>query len=423
MKAEVVTIGSEILAGLIPEGNFRLIAEHLASEGVAVTRHTVVPDEREALGSVLRAALGRSPLVITTGGLGATPDDVTRRVLASALGCKLIFRESLLAELQEKYRRRGRVPSPALEAMALVPAGAQPVPNPVGMAPGFLLHAESSLLCALPGVPAEMEAMLTATLLPLIKREGGGSLVVETLRTAGIPESVVYERVAPVVGEEVSVGYQPSAGRVDLRLSVTDGEKGRAALVATVRRLAEALGPALYGRGRVTLEETVLEMLQRVKRSLAVAESLTGGRIGAALTQVPGSSAVFRGGVAAYSDAAKQRLLGVSERTLARHGAVSAQTAREMASGARRALEAEIAISATGLAGPGGGSAEKPIGLVYFGYSDARATKAFGVRFGGNRELIQQQAVTVALNLLRLALIGRLDGLVPSASRQAAQDR
>lgn len=423
MRAEVITIGSEILGGHIPEGNFRLIAQHLAAEGVPVTRHTVVPDEREPLGDVLRGALSRAPLVITTGGLGATPDDVTRRVLASVLGRKLIFRESLLAELREKYRQRGRTLAASLEAMALVPAGAQPVPNPVGMAPGFLLRTDTSLLCVLPGVPAEMETMLTGTLLPLIRTEGGGSLVVETLRTAGIPESLLVGRVEPALGEGVTVGYLPAGGRVDLRLSVSDGEKGRQELVATIRRLTESLGPALYGRGQVTLEEIVLVMLGRAKRTLAVAESLTGGRIGAALTSVPGSSEMFRGGVAAYSDEAKQRLLGVADRTLARYGAVSAQTAREMADGVRRVLVTDMAVSATGIAGPGGGSKDKPVGLVYFGYSDARMTKGFGFRFGGNRRLIQEHSVTVALNLLRLALIGRLDSLVPASPEASAQDR
>jgi nicotinamide-nucleotide amidase len=416
MQAEVITIGSEILSGYTRDTNFQWIAVRLAQEGIPVARHTVVPDEREALGEVLARALDRGPLVVTTGGLGVTPDDVTRRVMASVLGCKLIFRENVLEEIRERHRLSGWPMSPGAEAMALVPAGAQALPNPVGVAPGLLLRTPRSLLFALPGVPEEMRQMMEGQVIPLLRREGlVGSMIVETLRVVGIPEARLAEGVRPLLGARVQASYLPAAGRVDLRLLAAGGEEGRRELTAAIARLTERLGGLLYARGLATLEEVVVSLLRRARRTVTVAESLTGGRVGAALTGVPGSSETFMGGVAAYSDAAKRRFLGVSSGTLERYGAVSAQVAQEMAAGARHSLGAHVGISTTGIAGPGGGSREKPVGLVFFGLCDGHAPRSFRYRMGGNRSMVQEQSVTVALNLLRLYLIGRLDSLSPAS--------
>ncbi len=410
MQAETVAVGTEILAGHTPDANFGVIADLLAREGIALVQHTVVPDERESLSRILSSALERSALVIMTGGLGATPDDVTRRVMASALGRKLIFREPLLAALRAKFEARGVSMSPAAEAMALVPSGVQPLENRVGVAPGLFLRTDRCFLFALPGVPAEMRQMLAGEVLPLLRRENlAGRVRSETLRTVGVSETALAEWVMPQLGQGVRCSFLPAPGRVDLRLWIRESERDVRELEATVERIAERLGAPLYGRGQVALEESVVALLAERGLTLGLAESLTGGRVGAAVTRVPGSSRVFRGTVTAYDNRVKEAVLGVSAATLQSFGAVSGKTAEEMAAGARRILSADVAISTTGIAGPGGGSADKPVGLVYFGMSDAHRARSLRYHFGGDRDTVQERCVTVALNMLRLLLLDRLD--------------
>jgi nicotinamide-nucleotide amidase len=422
MSAEVITIGSEILAGHTFETNFAVIAAALAREGVRVERHTVVPDERSALTEELRRALERSEVVLATGGLGATPDDITRRAVATVLNRKLVFRDELLAAIREKLRACDTAAGPAVETMALLPTGATPLANSVGLAPGFLLRTERSLLFALPGVPAEMEAMLEEQVLPVLRESGhAGRAVTETLHTAGVSEAVLAEQIEPLLAEGVRAAYLPVPGRVDLRLSASGDEKGRRHLQETISRLQQRLGPHLYGAGAVTLEEAVLQQLRQRHLTLAVAESLTGGQIGGSVTRVPGASEAFLGGIVAYSNAAKQRLLGVPEETLRRYGAVSAPVAIAMAAGARRVLGASVAIATTGIAGPSGGSGDKPVGLVFFGLNDGAGSRAFRYLFSGSRRLVQDRSVTVALDLLRLHLIGRLDLVARHEERLAGE--
>jgi len=345
-----------------------------------------------------------------TGGLGATPDDVTRRVMASVLGRKLIFRESLLEGLRAKVEARGRTMTPAAESMALVPNGAQPLENGVGIAPGLMLRTEHSLLFALPGVPAEMERMLNDEVLKHLKREElAGREISRTLRTAGVSETTLADIVGPLLADGVTCAYLPAAGRVDLCLSASGGKRAEQGLAESLSRIQEQLGPAIYATGDRTLGATVLRLLEERKLTLGVAESLTGGQIGAALTRVPGSSAVFLGDVVAYSNEAKEKLLGVMPTTLRHHGAVSGPVAAEMAAGACRAFGSDVAVSTTGIAGPDGGTEEKPVGLVHFGLCGGRFCRSLRYRFGGDRRMIQAASVTVALNMLRVLLIDRLD--------------
>lgn len=409
MQLEVVTIGGEILAGLTREGNFAVIAEELAQAGLLVARQTVVPDDRAALVDELRRACGRSEVVITTGGLGGTPDDLTRSAVAAVLDRKLVFQESLRSAIQERTRVLGIAAGPAGEAMALLPTGARPLTNPAGLAPGFEVRTARGHLYALPGVPEEMRAMLVAEVLPLLAKAGHGRQVHrERLRTVGVPESQLASTLAPLVERGVRIAYLPAAGRVDLLLSAPGDAAGEAALGVSLRRLQRRLGPALYATGNVGLAEAVLALLRQQGATLAVAESLTGGQVGAALTRVPGSSASFLGDVVAYSDRAKETLLGVPAAILGAHGAVSAAAAAAMAAGARTALGATIAVATTGIAGPGGGAERKPVGLVYCGVAREGEVRSFRYRMSGNRAMIQARTTTVALNLLRLALLERL---------------
>jgi len=254
MAAEVITIGSEILAGHTVEANLVPIVRAFAVEGVRVARHVVVPDERSAVGEALRLALGRNRVVITTGGLGATPDDLTRGVIASLLGRKLTMRESLLAEIRSRHAARGRVMSPAAEVMALLPAGAHALVNRVGLAPGFHLEIEGRHLFALPGVSAEMRAMLSEEVIPRLRHAGlGAPRPTHLLRVVGIPETALAQEVQPLLGERVTVAYLPCAGRVDVRLNAADDPPAQRALTETLERLRERLGALVYAVGEESL--------------------------------------------------------------------------------------------------------------------------------------------------------------------------
>ncbi len=410
IRIEIITIGSEILAGHQLDTNFQDITKVLCNEGLLVSQHTTVPDEREALGSALSTSLDRSSLVIMTGGLGATPDDVTRRVMASVMGRKLIFRQSLLDSLREKYAMLGKQMSTACEAMALVPAGAQPLNNSVGIAPGLFVREDSALLFVLPGVPAEMVTMLREEVVPFLRREAlTGTEKQGTLRTIGLGEVPLADLIHPMLRDGINCSFLPDAGRIDLRFWTRGGERFRGDLDSILDQAVEKLGPYCYARGETTLEQAVLSGFSERGYSLALAESVTGGLVGSAITSIPGSSRVFQGSATTYSNLAKQAVLGVSDATLASYGAVSEQTAREMAVGARRAFDADVGLSTTGIAGPGGGTAQKPVGLVYFGLSSQKFRHTYNALFNGDRHLIQRRAVTMALNMLRLLMMDRLD--------------
>jgi len=420
IRTEVITIGSEILAGHQVDTNFQTITEVLGNEGLMISQHVTVPDEREALGQALSAALARSSLVIMTGGLGATPDDVTRRVMASVLGRKLIFRQALLDQLREKYSAIGKQMSTACEAMALVPAGAQPLHNSIGIAPGLFLREKACLLFVLPGVPAEMLAMLSEEVVPFLRREGlTGREKQETLRTIGLPEVTISEWIQPLLINGINCSFLPDAGRIDLRFWTRGGERIGGDLENVIEGAVNRLGPFCYARGEISLEEVVVTRMSELGLSLGLAESITGGMIGSAITSVPGSSRMFLGSAATYSNIAKQTLLGVSAATLESHGAVSGLTAKEMAIGARRIFDADVSISTTGIAGPGGGGNDKPVGLVFLGLSNTKLCTSVKALLSGDRRMIRRRSTTLALNMLRLMMMDRLD-LIGGKSRHVS---
>lgn len=411
MRIEVLTVGDEILRGDVADNNFTTIARLLSASGLALAGHRVLPDDEEALAAGFAEALARGGRLIVTGGLGATPDDRTRAAIARALGVPLLRDEALAAGLRAWYAARGRSPDPALERMAVLPAGAGALPNPVGVAPGLQLRAGGTLLFALPGVPREMEAMLQASVLPELLREAQaeGTLASARLRTVGVGENQLAERIEPLCAAGVRVAYLPAAGRVDLRFTAASAPAARAALAATLESVRAALGERIYAQGDEDLAAVVLDLLRARGRTLAAAESLTGGGVGEALTRVPGSSDVFLGDIVAYHNELKLRLLGVPEPVLAEHGAVSAETAAHMAIGARRACGASVAVATTGVAGPAGGSEAKPVGLVWFALAGGEGFACYRRTGGGDRVLIQDRAVTTALDLLRLDALGRLE--------------
>jgi len=409
MIAEVITIGSELLHGLVRNTNLDLVSGQLADAGLWPSYHTTVGDEPECLGEAFRTAVHRAGVVIATGGLGPTSDDITRKVIATVFRRRLILDRIVLDAIRARFKERGVDMPPINEAQALVPRGAIAIPNPTGTAPGLhFTHVETECF-ALPGVPSEAEEMLRDYVIPFLKARNPGLVSgLRVVRTIGIGESALAERLQGFELEEpeLTLGTIARASGVDLHLSASSADAMwlQGVLDRGERKLVERAGSHAYALGNRTLSEVAGEALLERKSTLATAESFTGGNVGAALVATAGSSRYYRGGVIAYSDDAKVAFLGVSGETLRRFGAVSAEVAREMARGARERLGATCAVSTTGIAGPEGGSAEKPVGLSFFGYSSSGGEVSERYVFGGSRGDIIARASFVALDLVRRSL-------------------
>ena len=401
--AAFVAIGSELLRTERVDTNSVMAGRLLAPCGFAFVEKRCVEDDVDAIATAITELLPRAELVLVSGGLGPTADDVTREAAARALGLALARDSGLEAALVERFQRRGReMPAIALR-MADVLAGAEVLSNPVGTAPGQLLLAGGRMLVLLPGVPVEFEQILTRHLLPRWSSANG--VVTRTLRLAGVYESHVEQRVAPLYGRfgRERVTILAARGQVLLVLS-TSGEFGRAELDEMEGAFSAAAGPDLYGRDGDTLAGVVLAQLARRGWRLATAESCTGGMIGAQITAVPGSSASYLGGVVAYSNELKQRLLAVPETVLSARGAVSRETALAMADGAR-ALGAECGLAVTGIAGPAGGGDDKPVGTVHLAVATPAGARHARHQFPGDRAMVREIAANFALDLLRRALV------------------
>ena len=409
MHAELLTIGSELTSGVTVNSNAAYLARRLAEAGIVCSRQVAVGDERAVLLEAIREALGRCGLMVMTGGLGPTFDDVTLETLAEATGRPLIYHPEIAAGIRRFYTRLGRRLQRAAMRQAYVPRGATPLPNPIGTAPGVWLPLADAIVVALPGVPGEMRAIVERFVLPRLKRLGGGAAVeTRTLRTAGVAELSIQAILARLrIPDAIQVGLYPHLRMVDVRLTATAPTRRQAqtALRPLETRLRRALGSAVYGSDEDTLEEIVGRLLVARRLTVGVAESCTGGQVCDRLTNVPGSSRYVRGGVVAYHNDVKRRSLGVPVETLERFGAVSAQTAARMAEGVRRLTGASVGLAITGIAGPAGGTSRKPVGLVCLGLSDGRRTRTLQRRFFGDRRSIKTQAAQTALNWLRLFLL------------------
>jgi nicotinamide-nucleotide amidase len=412
MSAEVLCIGTELLLGNITNGNARWLAEQLAALGIAHHRQEVVGDNRERLIAAVRAAAGRCRVLITTGGLGPTPDDLTTEAIAAAFGTPLVEHAAIWDDIQAKLRGRGRPIAASNRKQALLPAGAEVLPNPTGTAPGMIWSPQPGFtVLTFPGVPSELHAMWQATAMPWLRQAGlaPGIFASRLLRFWGVGESNLAEQMADLLaGANPTVAPYAGAGEVKLRLTARASDQAAAqALLAPVEAEIRArTGSLCYGCDDDSLAAVVLAALRQRGQTLAVAESCTGGGLGGALAAVPGASDVFLGGVIAYANSVKQQLLGVPAGALAAHGAVSDPVALAMAEGARRATGADWAIAVTGVAGPGGGSADKPVGLVHIAIAGPAGSSSAAVRFGATRGRSWIQTLTVgeALNRLRLAL-------------------
>jgi nicotinamide-nucleotide amidase len=411
MFLELITIGDELLLGYTVDTNAAHLARELAAVGVSIVRRGTVGDDASDIASAVREALDRTGAVITTGGLGPTSDDRTRPVIAELFGRELIPDEERWDALRALWKERGRGEIPLTNrTQIMIPRGATVLTNRHGTAPGIWLEDGRGRWCAmLPGVPREMRGMLADELMPRIvaRLDGGRRVVVRsrTLRTTGVAESKLAELLGGLAGgsDGLSLAYLPGQEGVDLRLTsrALPADGADAALANGIAALRASASRYVYAEDRTDLASVVLAECDRRQLTIAVAESCTGGLLGARLTEIPGSSSVFIGGVIAYSNAVKQDLLGVGTDTLERHGAVSEQVATEMAVGVRRRLGVDIGVSITGVAGPGGGTPEKPVGLVWMAVDMRGEVRTHGSRFIGDRAEIRFRATQAALDLVR----------------------
>ena len=418
LQVELITIGDELLLGFTIDTNAAHIARTLAANGVEIVRRTTVGDEAPKIAAAVRDALDRTGAVITTGGLGPTSDDLTKPAIAEIFGRQMKLDEAIATKLEERWRARfpnSRFPS-TNRTQAEIPEGARILTNHHGTAPGIWLEDERGRWVAMmPGVPREMRGMLAEELLPAIKARATGEqniVLSGTLRTTGIAESAIAELLGPnVLGDpgtelgSLPLAYLPGVAGVDLRVTVkgrplVEAEKLVSEAIVKLRNRVEAYA---YGVDDADLAAVVLDKCRTLDFTLAVAESCTGGMLGERITSIPGSSDVFLGGVIAYHNEVKRSLLGVRSEAIERSGAVSEEVVLQMASGVRERLGADVGVAVTGIAGPGGGTPEKPVGLVWIAVHASEA-KARRFHVGGDRAEIRQRAAQAALEMVRRAL-------------------
>jgi nicotinamide-nucleotide amidase len=418
LQVELITIGDELLLGFTVDTNAAHIARTLAANGIEIVRRTTVGDEAGKIALAVREALDRTGAVITTGGLGPTSDDLTKPAVAKIFGREMKLDEAIATKLEERWRARfpgSRFPA-TNRTQAEIPEGARILTNRHGTAPGIWLEDEKGRWVAMmPGVPREMRGMLDEELLPAIKSRGKGEASVvlsRTLRTTGIAESAIAELLGPdfLGPRETELGslplaFLPGVAGVDLRVTAKGLPRARAEKLVSeaMLKLSGRVSAYVYGEDDADLAAVVLEKCRVSGLNLAVAESCTGGMLGERLTGIPGSSDVFLGGVIAYHDDVKRNMLGVRGEDIERYGAVSEQVALQMASGVRDKLGADVGVSVTGIAGPGGGTPEKPVGLVWIAVH-ASEVKARRFHVGGDRGEIRQRAAQAALEMVRRAL-------------------
>ena len=415
MQVEILTIGDELLLGHTVDTNGAYLARRLAEVGVSVVRRGTVSDEAEEIAAGVREALDRTGAVITTGGLGPTADDLTKPAIAALFGRGLVLHEDILEAMRERWKQRWNRPLPdANRQQAMLPDGARVLVNRHGSAPGVFLEDERGRWVAmLPGVPREARGMTDDELIPfLLARGGAGATVVRSrmLRTTGISESLLADRLSDIARglPGLPLAYLPGPEGTDLRLTSRGlrADATDAALAAGIRELRERVGLFAYGDDEADLAGVVLALLRERGQTIAVAESCTGGMLGARLTAIPGSSDVFLGGTIAYANAVKERALGVPRDMLERHGAVSEMVARHMASAVRQAFDASVGASITGVAGPGGGTAEKPVGTVWVAVDLGGDNRAQRLMLIGDREEIRLRATQAALDMVRRGILG-----------------
>jgi nicotinamide-nucleotide amidase len=415
-RIEVLSTGDELVDGGTADTNAAEIAAALGEAGRRVASCHAVGDEPAEVAALLRGMMQRCDVCICTGGLGPTRDDITREAVARVCGRQLELDDASLRAVRERYAKYGRAMPESSQRQAMFPEGAEILPNNYGTAPGFALECGGALVVCMPGVPREMRHMLRESVLPLLRKHLPPARHIRTkvLRLFGISESSLADTLGEMMerGRNPSVGTSAGQGVISI-ITRSHGDGPGAveqALARTEDRIRALVGKHIFGEGRATLEEAVAQLLERHDTTIATAESCTGGMIGSVLTNVPGISRFYLGGIICYGNEAKVELLGVPPEVLRSQGAVSEDVARALAEGVRKRLGSDIGIGVTGIAGPSGGSPDKPVGLVYIAVADDDGTESREFRFSGDRRAIRLRTALTALNMTRRRLIAQGQG-------------
>jgi nicotinamide-nucleotide amidase len=406
VNAEIIAVGSELLTPRRIDTNSLYLTQKLNERGIEVAGKSVVGDDRERLANEIRRARKSSGLIVMTGGLGPTLDDVSREAAADALGLELDFHQEIVDAIEARFRRRGRAMSENNRRQGYILRGAEILPNANGTAPGQWLRDDTGILVLLPGPPRELKPMFEGQCLPRLAQIASPyQYYTLSLRVTGLPESELDQRIAPIYSEEkrVATTILASPGEIQIHL------RARAATLEEARKIAEFLGEKVeaelgsnvFTREDESMEQVIARLYRGRGMTLAAAESCTGGLLAERITSVPGSSEYFLGGFVTYTEAAKNAWLGVRESTLRQHGAVSKQAAEEMARAVRAKANASVGVSTTGVAGPGGGTEQTPVGTVFIGVADEKSVEVAEIHVGGERDLVRQWAVQKAFDLIR----------------------
>lgn len=412
MKAVILSIGDELVLGQTVDTNSAWMSQQLAAIGCPCLAHLTVADDQKMIELAIREIAPRCDVLLVSGGLGPTEDDLTRQALAGVLGVPLEMNPTWITKLESFFRARNRPMTPSNRIQAMLPVGSRMIDNTCGTACGMAATVGDCQVYVVPGVPHEMKAMFTLDILPHLTACSNGAVILSrTLHTFGLGESMVGERLGKLMDRtrNPSVGTTVSGGIVSLRINARfpSIEQAQRELEATDVQCRQALGDLIYGQDGISLQEVVGKMLADQRQTVATAESCTGGLLAGMFTDVPGSSAYFRQGWVTYTNDAKMQQLGVRPETLEKYGAVSEQTVCEMAQGARNAAGTDFALSISGIAGPDGGTPEKPVGTVCVGLAHAGGVRACRIIHTGTRDLVRDRACKTALTLLRYHLMGK----------------
>lgn len=423
MKVETISIGNELLYGRIVDTNASYLAKQLSEEGLKVHYHTVVGDNQDDIVSILSIAIERSDMIITTGGLGPTKDDITRDVIADFTENELLFDESSWEDIKAKFFKKGINIADNNRVQAMIPKGARIINNGIGTAPGFCVPFKDREIISLPGVPYEMKLMTEHWVLPHIRKlieysvnnqkadvfKWHKFLLIKEINSFGISESLLGEKIEHLMGQDKNplIGTQASINGIKVRLCANANSKEDAVgmLNDAAKKVKQSLGISVYGEDDIKLEDAIYDLLNKQNMSIATAESCTGGLIASLLTNVPGISEFYLEGIVAYSNEAKTNILNVPEDLLIKYGAVSSQVASAMASGVRKHACSDIGIGTTGIAGPSGGTEDKPVGLVFMAVDIKGDITVKRFVFSGNRLDIKNRSAHNALNMLRVRLL------------------
>lgn len=415
MKAEILTIGTEILLGDIVNTNAQFLAKELANLGIDVYYQGTIGDNEERLLYSLKESLNRSDIVITTGGIGPTKDDLTKETAAKLFEQELVLHEPSLRDIEEYFKRVEKIPTENNKKQAYFPKDAIILKNNNGTAPGAILKKDKKTIIVLPGPPREMKAMFEERVKPYLRNINDNILISKTLKFCGIGESSLEYEIMDIIKEQSNPTIAPYAKESEVTLRITakakNEEDAMKLINPVINKIKERVGSYIYSEGERSLEDTVAKILVDNNLTISVAESCTGGMVSSNLINYPGISSVFMEGCITYSNDAKIKSLGVKEETLKKFGAVSEETAREMAEGIARRYNTNIGISTTGIAGPEGGTKEKPVGLVYFGIYINGETIVKKYIFNGDRNQIRIRATKTVLNELRLSIIEKIKGV------------